>query len=88
LIKDIIFVESDRDYCNVHTRDYVYTLAVTLKLMEGKLPKQHFLRVHRSFIVNQSAIDAVADNYLVIQSKTIPVSKLHKPAIAKRLNLI
>jgi len=88
LIQDIIFIESDRNYCNIHTHDHIYTLAVTLKVMDTKLPSEHFLRVHRSYIVNQSAIDAVAENYLVIQKKPIPISKAYKAVIANRLNLI
>ncbi len=88
LIKDIIFIESDRNYCNIHTRDQVYTLALTLKTLAEKLPENHFLRVHRSYIVNQSAIDAIAENYLTIQKKTIPISKAYKESIRTRLNLI
>lgn len=88
LIKDIIFIESDRNYCNIHTSNQIFTLAMTLKVMDEKLPNQHFVRVHRSYIVNQSAIDAVAENYVVIQKKTIPISKAYKDGLTNRLNLI
>jgi len=39
-------------------------------------------------MVNQSAIDSVGDNSLIIQKKTIPVSKAYKADVNKRLNLI
>ena len=88
LIEDISYIESDRNYVNIHSKDKIYTLAVTLKVIESKLPAKHFIRVHRSYIVNQGAIDAIADGYVVIQKHVIPVSKVYKELLAERLKII
>jgi DNA-binding LytR/AlgR family response regulator len=56
--------------------------------MVEKLPNKHFLRIHRSFIINISQIDEVAANHLIIAKKAIPLSKSLKEELFKRLHTI
>ena len=87
-IKSILYIEADRNYCCIYSKDKKYLLVMTLKDMEKKLPQKHFLRVHRSFIINLSQIDEVANNYIVIGKKSIPVSKTLKEKLLIRLQTI
>lgn len=87
-IKDILYIEAERNYCRIYSKDKKYLLVMTLKDMDEKLPQQHFIRVHRSFIVNLSQIDEVANNHIVIARKAIPVSKTLKEELLKRLQTI
>ena len=38
IIADILYLEADRNYCNVCTKQHIYLLVNTLKNMEDKLP--------------------------------------------------
>lgn len=89
-IQDILFAEADRNYCMVHTVDKEYLLTVSLRVFEDNLPAGKFMRVHRSFVVNLSKIDALGDNheYLVFGQKNVPVSRRFKEDVIKRLRLI
>lgn len=87
-IKNILYIEAERNYCRIHSTDKEYLLVMTLKDMDEKLPSKHFLRVHRSFIVNLSQIDEVASTHIVIAKKAIPVSKSLKEELLKRLQTI
>lgn len=87
-IKNILYIEAERNYCRIHSKDKEYLLVMTLKDMDEKLPNQHFLRVHRSFIINLSQIDEVATSHIVIAKKAIPVSKSLKEELLKRLQTI
>ena len=52
-LEDLVFVEADRAYCNLHMVDgRMYNIAHPLAYMEPLLPKEHFVRVNRSYIVN------------------------------------
>ncbi len=73
-IKDILYIEADRNYCRVHCKDKEFLLVMTLKDIDEKLPMQHFLRIHRSFIVNISHIDEIATSHVVVSKKAIPLS--------------
>ncbi len=87
-IKDILHIEAERNYCRIHSKDKEYLLVITLKDLDEKLPQKHFLRIHRSFIVNISQIDEIANTHVVISKKAIPISKALKEELLKRLQTI
>ncbi len=87
-INDILYIEAERNYCRIYSKDKEYLLVMTLKDMDEKLPSKHFLRVHRSFIVNLSQIEEIATSHIVIGKKAIPVSKSLKDELLKRLQTI
>ena len=88
LLDNILFVEADRNYCNIVTEEGDYLVVSTLKALENRLGRGNFVRVHRSFMVNISKLDSVADSHLEIRRKTIPVSRSHKELLLGRLQTI
>ena len=56
--------------------------------MEEKLPKKLFLRVHRSYIVNISKLDMIAEGYLEIGRKVIPFAKPNKELLLSRIHTV
>ncbi len=87
-IKDILYIEAERNYCRIYAQDKQYLLVMTLKDMDDRLPQKHFIRVHRSFIVNLSRIDEIATSHIVIGRTAIPVSKPLKEELLNRLHTI
>ena len=88
LLDHIMFIEADRNYCNIVTERGDYLVVSTLKALENRLRKGNFVRVHRSFMVNISKLDSVADSHLEIRRKSIPVSRSHKELLLGRLQTI
>ncbi|MFD0797953.1 LytR/AlgR family response regulator transcription factor [Maribacter chungangensis] len=88
VIQDILYIEAERNYCRIHSKGKEYLLVMTLKDMDDKLPNKHFLRIHRSYIINISQIDEVAQSHVVISKKAIPVSKAQREELLKRLQTI
>lgn len=87
-IKAIRYIEADRNYCRIFSTEKEYLLVTTLKDMDRKLPKKHFFRIHRSYIINLSRIDEIGGTYVVIAKKAIPMSKGIRPELLKRLQTI
>ncbi len=88
LLDDILYMEADRNYCKIVCCNTEYTLSSTLKTVAEKLPNSKFIRVHRSYMVNISKLDVVADDYLEIKRKSIPLSKSHKDLLMSRIRTI
>lgn len=88
IIADILYIEADRNYCRIHSKGKIFLLVVTLKDIEKKLPKDSFVRVHRSYIINLFQIDEVAAKHLVISRKVIPLSKSLRSHLMTRLHTI
>lgn len=87
-IEDILYIEADRNYSKISTKNKEYLLGTTLKTMEDKLPKPQFIRVHRSFLVNLKQIDEVSENHVIINQKAIPLSISMREDLLKRLRTI
>jgi len=85
MIKDIYYFEADRNYCKIFSKNKDCLLVMTLKEINDRLPREHFLRIHRSFIVNLSHVDEVAGTHVVIDKKAIPLSKTLRGDLMTRL---
>lgn len=88
IIDDIYYLEADRNYCQVYTKENNYLLVNTLKTMEDKLPSQQFQRIHRSYIVNLKHINEVAQNHVTVEKTILPLSKELRKDLVNRLNMI
>ncbi|CAA9252821.1 MAG: Two-component transcriptional response regulator, LuxR family [uncultured Adhaeribacter sp.] len=78
---DILFLTADDDYVNVHTAQGTFLKNRTLQFFEQTLDPQHFVRVHRSYMVQVAQITRLdpyqKDNYVAkLRNGTeIPVSR-------------
>ena len=88
IINDILYAEAERNYCRIYTKNKEYLLVLTLKDLDEKLPNAHFLRIHRSFIINISKIDELGNTHVVVASKAIPISKNYRNELMQRLHTI
>ncbi len=87
-IDEIVWVEALGDYITINTSTKRHIIHTTMKIVEGKLPADKFIRVHRSYIVSLDKINSIDDTVIVIGSKLIPVGAVYKENLTKRLNLL
>ncbi|WP_162127905.1 LytR/AlgR family response regulator transcription factor [Flavobacterium phycosphaerae] len=87
-IPTITIIKAKGDYISIKTDTNSYTVHTTLKKIEEKLPKNLFLKIHRSYIINTKKIIDIEDNSVLIGKDVIPVSRGNKPELMKRLNLL
>ncbi len=86
--QDILYIESVGDYVKYFTDSKYYLTHSTLKAVEEKMKTKHFMKVHRSYIVNLNKIEDIQDNSIVIRGKVIPISKSMKPEVMGRINVM
>ncbi|MEQ9266121.1 MAG: LytTR family DNA-binding domain-containing protein [Balneolaceae bacterium] len=86
--EDIQFIEAKGDYVQIKTGDKKYTVHITLKRIEEKMPSSNFMKVHRSFVVNLDKIVDIEDNSILIAEDIIPISRGNKEGLLNRLNMI
>ena len=88
LLKDILWVEAYDIYAMIKSSTGQYLLSHSLKAVEEKFPSSHFIRVHRSFIVNKEKIDAIEESDLIIADTPIPVGKTYRDGLMKKLSVL
>lgn len=84
---DITYIEADRDYSNLYRGKNKTLISSHLKEIEAMLPKNQFLRVHRSFIVSKNAIVAIRGNSINIGDKELPIGSNYKSAVLEALGI-
>jgi two-component system LytT family response regulator len=79
-LSEIKYIESSNEYIVVHlTTGEPVTTLMRLKVMEEQLPKDIFMRVHRSFIVNLNQVKVIERNRIVFDNKVyIPIGDQYK----------
>ncbi len=89
-IEDIDYAEANADYINLVAGEAKYVAHSSMKNIGAKLPSKTFVRVHRSFIVNLTKIKTLEENTLYMSAKglTIPIGRLYKEQLMRRLNLV
>lgn len=88
LLRDISFVEAYKDYVKVHllTKPHPLLSLSSLKSMEEMLPKNQFMRVHRSFIIGLNHIDSISKNIIQIGNHNIAVGENYKDVFQEFLS--
>lgn len=87
--EEILFCESEGNYCRIfleNGKEIFFTQK--LKQLEEAFPKNHFYRVHNSYLVNLSKVKEFHKNegYLVINNDTrVPVSRQKRNEVLERL---
>ncbi len=89
-IDQVSFIQAADDYAEIHTRDGQVALHdKTLSKLEDLLP-EHFLRVHRSYLVNLRDVRRLDNEpgsryFLELESgQEIPVGRTRLPALRRR----
>ena len=91
-LKEIIFVEALENYVTLTTNDEKFTIHFTMKAIENQMPSGVFIRVHRSYIINKSMIQAIKENSLDLivgnNVKNIPVGKSFRDSLLNDINVM
>jgi two-component system LytT family response regulator len=80
-VEDIHYLEAADDYVKIHTREGSFLKNKTMGHFETVLSKNHFVRTHRSYMVNITEITRIdpyeKDNHLAMlkSGERVPVSK-------------
>jgi DNA-binding LytR/AlgR family response regulator len=82
---EINYVESFSDYLKIKLTDKTVVTRETITNIEAKLPKNDFIRIHRSYIVSISKIESFTNEFIEIAKKALPISRSYKKDVLHRL---
>jgi DNA-binding LytR/AlgR family response regulator len=85
-LKDILYIESLRDYVRVRTTGKQIVTYQKISYLEQKLPEGKFIRVHRSFIIALDKVSSFSNNSVKINTFDIPIGRNYKNQALNALN--
>jgi len=80
-LDDILYVEGLKEYVSFYTSDKRIIALASLKNLEESLPKNRFIRVHKSYIVPVDKVRWVEGNMLDIGIKKIPIGRSYRDKV-------
>jgi DNA-binding LytR/AlgR family response regulator len=86
-LAEILYIESLKDYIKVVTPTKSIITKQSISSLEETLPKESFIRIHRSFIVSLSKIESYNGELIEIAKKEFPISRMYKHEVGKVLSL-
>lgn len=86
---ELEWIEADGNHITIHVKDgREYTIRKSLKEITDKLPKDRFLRVHKSFVVLVDSVTAIDTSFVYLGDKQIPIGRSYYNAFTATLNTI
>lgn len=80
-LDEILYIESIKEYCQIYTENKVVKVKWQLAQIEDSVPKDGFIRIHRSFIVAKDKIEAFTATDVEINQKQIPIGRSYKELV-------
>lgn len=81
----LLYIESLRDYVRIVTQTKTYIVHLPLADLTARLPRERFIRVHRSYTLALDRVDRVSEHCAHIGDKHIPISRAHRQEVYRRL---
>ncbi|MET6990865.1 LytR/AlgR family response regulator transcription factor [Sediminicola arcticus] len=82
---DIEWIEALGDYIKLITKERNVIVLSTMKAFDEKLPKDKFLRIHKSYIVNLEKIERFNSKIVEVHGRELPISRHKRPRLEKVL---
>jgi len=85
LFDEILYVESLKDYIKIVTTGKSIVTRQSISSLEQMLPKNAFLRIHRSYIVAINRIDSFNGETIDIAKNELPIGRFFKHEVNSQL---
>jgi DNA-binding LytR/AlgR family response regulator len=82
---DLLFIEGQHEYVTFHTTQRRITALFALKDLEEMLPKDRFVRVHKSYIVSFKHIQDLDKSDVTVAGNKVPVGASYRDELLSRL---
>jgi DNA-binding LytR/AlgR family response regulator len=87
-LEDILYIESIKDYIKVVTVIQTIVTKQSISSIAENLPKEKFIRIHRSFIVSLNKIESYTHDLIWIAKTELPISRMYKHELEKVLHQV
>lgn len=83
-LDSILYIESLKDYMRVKTLQDNYITYCTLSNITARLPRDNFIRAHRSYTIAIDKIEHIDGNHAVIKGNYIQLSRNRKAKVIEK----
>ncbi len=85
-LPDLVYLEATGNYVNIHTNNRKFIAYLTLKGIESYLPKEKFIRIHKSYLISIDKIQHIDVEEVKVGEIVLPVSRSYRNDLIERIN--
>jgi DNA-binding LytR/AlgR family response regulator len=81
-LDEIVYIEGMKNYVTIHKEQQQVMTLLNMKDLDSSLPKDQFIRVHKSYIISIERIKIIEGNQIFLKNvkESIPLSETYKTA--------
>jgi len=84
-LSDILYIESIKDYIKVIATSGTVITKQSISSIEETLPKDMFIRIHRSFIIALNKVESYSNELVWLGKSELPISRMYRHEVEKVL---
>jgi len=84
-LNEIYYIESLKEYIKIHLKDSQLVTHFQIGEIEKSLNHLNLIRIHRSFLVVESKIEAYTSSSVEINGEELPIGRTYKKMVFERL---
>jgi len=85
-LNELRYIEALGDYVKLVTEHDSLVVLSTMKAFEALLPKERFLRIHKSYIVNLDKVERYNSKVIELDKEQLPLSRNRKAELVEALS--
>lgn len=85
-LNELRYIEALGDYVKLVTEHDALVVLSTMKAFEALLPKDRFLRIHKSYIVNLDKVERYNSKVIELDNEQLPLSRNRKAELVEALS--
>jgi len=85
-LNELRYIEALGDYVKLVTEHDSLVVLSTMKAFESLLPKERFLRIHKSYIVNLDKVERYNSKVIELENEQLPLSRNRKAELVEALS--
>ncbi|EDM38862.1 two-component system response regulator protein [Pedobacter sp. BAL39] len=85
-VSEILYAQSYGNYVKIFMSNREYLASITTNQLENLLPKDHFVRVHKSYIVAVQKIEQMERDNIILNKEKIPVGITYRRNLSRLLS--
>lgn len=83
--EDLLYVEGQQEYVTFHTKQRNITAFYSLKGLMEELPKEQFVRIHKSYIVSIRQVEIVGVDSVTVAGVELPIGPSYRESAMRAL---
>lgn len=84
-LDDILYVKACDNYVSFEMPERHLMALMTMQRVMQELPKDRFLRIHRSYIVSLDRVQSVSTDAVIVADNTLPIGRTYRKQARQRL---